>query len=121
MSQYDNTNRGVLFNNERKESDRHPDMTGMLNISGVDYWFSGWWKDSESKGEFLSVSIGDPKESRRQHLRPEPELQRRGGRPVDPAPQQRQAPQGRRGGYPEPAGQRRASSGFDDMDDDISF
>ncbi len=120
MTQYDNTNRGVLFDNDRKEQDNHPDMTGQINIDGVDHWFSGWWKNSESRGDFLSLSIGKPKEQQRQAQRrePEPQQQRRGNRPSNSSPQQR-APQGRQGGYAEP--QRRASSGFDDMDDSIPF
>jgi hypothetical protein len=45
MTTYDNTNRGVLFDNDRKETDNHPDMNGTLNINGVEHWFSGWWKN----------------------------------------------------------------------------
>ena len=117
MTQYDNTNRGALFDNDRKESDRHPDMTGTLNINGVDHWFSGWWKDSETKGEYLSLSIGDPKERQQQQRQRDPEQsQRRGNRPSNSAPQQRREPERRQA-----APQQRASSGFDDMDDDIPF
>ena len=32
--QYDNTNRGALFRNNRKEQDNHPDHTGSINIDG---------------------------------------------------------------------------------------
>ncbi len=120
MTTYDNTNRGVLFDNDRKEQDTHPDMTGTINIDGVDHWFSGWWKEGQ-RGEFLSLSIGKPKEARREQgyqREPEPQQQRRGSRPSNSAPQQR-APQGRSGGFAEP--QRRAASSFDDMDDDIPF
>lgn len=110
MTQYDNTNRGVLFDNDRKESDSHPDMTGSINIDGVDHWFSGWWKNG-SKGEFLSLSIGKPKDARQapQQARQAPAPERRGNRPsTQQRPQQRQ-----------PA--RASGSGFDDLDDDIPF
>lgn len=119
MTTYDNTNRGVLFDNDRKEQDSHPDMTGSINIDGVDHWFSGWWKDG-SKGEFLSLSIGKPKEQRaapQQQRAPEQQQQRRGNRPSNNTTTQ-QRPQG---GYQEPTRQPRAASGFDDMDDDIPF
>lgn len=111
MTTYDNTNRGVLFDNDRKESDSHPDMTGTLNINGIDHWFSAWWKDG-SRGEFLSLSIGKPKEPRAvfQIHHPEPAQVRRGNRPSNQAPQQRQQ-----------TPQQRAASGFDDMTDDIPF
>lgn len=106
MTQYDNTNRGVLFDNDRKESDKHPDMTGTLNIDGVDHWFSGWWKNSDSKGDFLSLSIGKPKDQQQQRQAPAPrQAPARGNRPSNSAP----------------TPSRRAASGFDDMDDDIPF
>ena len=61
---YDNTNRGVLFGNKRKETDNHPDYTGSIDIAGVEHWLSGWKKVS-SKGEtYLSLSIGKPKEEK---------------------------------------------------------
>jgi hypothetical protein len=102
MSQYDNTNRGVLFDNDRKETDNHPDMTGTLNINGIEHWFSGWWKEGRDGSEFLSLSIGKPKE------------QRAAQRPVqsqDGRPSRRQAAPAAR---PAPAQQ---SSGFADFDD----
>jgi hypothetical protein len=54
MSDYDNTNRGVLFKNDRKESDKHPDYKGSILINGVDYWLSSWIKEGKS-GKFMSV------------------------------------------------------------------
>lgn len=59
MTQYDNTNRGVLFTNDRKESDKHPDWKGRLNIAGVDHWVDGWIKQG-ARGEFISLSLGKP-------------------------------------------------------------
>ena len=41
MSEYDNTNRGILSRNERKEKDSHPDFVGSINVDGKDYWLSG--------------------------------------------------------------------------------
>lgn len=54
--QYDNTNRGSLGRNKRKEKDSHPDFSGKLNVEGVDYWLSGWVK--EGNGErFFSLAV----------------------------------------------------------------
>lgn len=53
---YDNTNTGVLFENNKKQSDKHPDKTGKLNVGGVDYYISAWNKSS-AKGSFLSLSV----------------------------------------------------------------
>lgn len=56
--EYDNTNRGVLFINNRRATDRHPTMTGSLNVDGVEYWISAWTKHKQSDGEkYLSLSI----------------------------------------------------------------
>jgi hypothetical protein len=59
--EYDNTNRGALFTNARKEKDTHPDVTGSLNVDGTEYWVSGWTKESKDGNKFLSLSVR-PKE-----------------------------------------------------------
>lgn len=56
MADYDNTNRGALFTNERKEADNHPDFTGSINVNGVEYYLNAWQKDGK-KGPFLSLSV----------------------------------------------------------------
>jgi hypothetical protein len=61
QQQYDNTNRGVLFLNDRKEQDTHPDRKGSINIEGKEYWLSAWDKET-SKGETISLSV-TPKEA----------------------------------------------------------
>ena len=58
--QYDNTNRGVLFKNDRKETESHPSYKGSINVGGVEYWLSAWVKDG-AKGKFFSLSV-NPKE-----------------------------------------------------------
>jgi hypothetical protein len=63
MTEYDRTNTGTLFKNERKESERHPDMNGKINIAGVDHWLNAWTKVGKN-GKFLSLSIGKPVEDR---------------------------------------------------------
>lgn len=54
--QYDNRNKGVLFLNDRKESDKHPDRKGSINIDGKEYWLSGWDKKT-SRGDTISLSV----------------------------------------------------------------
>ena len=61
--QYDNTNRGVLFKNDRKQSNNHPDYKGNLNVDGKEYWLDAWVKESKAGNKFFSVSI-NPKEQR---------------------------------------------------------
>lgn len=62
-------NSGSLFKNDRKESDKHPGMTGTALINGVEYWVSSWRKDSGSKGPWLSLAF-KPKEERRKEPKP---------------------------------------------------
>lgn len=62
MTQYDNTNRGTLFTNDRKTTEKHPDLKGSINIEGKEYWLSGWFKTGKSGG-FTSLSAS-PKEAR---------------------------------------------------------
>jgi hypothetical protein len=54
--QYDNNNTGVLFLNDRKEKDTHPDKKGSAEVDGKQYWVSGWDKQT-SKGDTLSLSF----------------------------------------------------------------
>ena len=35
--EYDNTNRGSLFKNDRKDDAKFPDYKGSLNVEGVDF------------------------------------------------------------------------------------
>lgn len=63
MTQYDNTDRGVLFKNDRKEQDSHPDYRGSINVGGQELWLSAWIKEGQ-KGKFMSLSV-KPKEDKK--------------------------------------------------------
>ena len=53
---YDDTNRGVLFKNE-KTADNQPDYKGRININGVEFWLSSWIKEAKDKRKFMSLSV----------------------------------------------------------------
>jgi uncharacterized protein (DUF736 family) len=55
--EYDNTNRGSLFKNDRKDDAKFPDYKGSLNVDGVEYWLSAWIKVSKDGAKFMSLSI----------------------------------------------------------------
>ena len=54
---YDNTNRGVLFLNEKKEKENQPDYTGTLDVDGVAYRLAGWQKESKTGVTYFSLSV----------------------------------------------------------------
>ena len=57
--EYDNTNRGSIWKNDRKEKDTQPDFTGSLNVEGVEYFFDAWKRkpDAKPKAPALTFSI----------------------------------------------------------------
>lgn len=57
-------NSGTLFKNEKKTSEKHPNMTGSAMIDGVEYWISAWTKEGK-KGRFQSLAF-TRKEERQQ-------------------------------------------------------
>lgn len=61
--EYDNTNRGSIWKNEKKTTDSHPDFRGELNVNGQEFWVSAWKRkpDASDKAPALSFSI-QPKE-----------------------------------------------------------
>jgi len=57
MTEYDNTNRGVLFKNDKKEKDTEADYRGNINVGGQEYWLNAWIKTSKKGGKFMSLSV----------------------------------------------------------------
>jgi hypothetical protein len=112
MSQeYDNEKRGVLFKNDHKESEKHPDYKGSCEIEGVEYWVAAWVKEGR-KGKFMSMSF-EVKEERQEDRRPPPREARRDDRDDRRPPPQRQQTQA-----PRQAPRREEPPAhFDDMDD----
>jgi hypothetical protein len=64
MTQYSNENSGTLFKNDRRETDKHPEYTGSINVDGTDYWLSAWIKVSkDGSKKFFSLSV-KPKDAK---------------------------------------------------------
>jgi hypothetical protein len=67
---YDNTNRGTLSRNEKKESDTHADYNGQINVEGTEYWLNGWIKDGKEGKKFMSLSVKPKAPAARQSSEP---------------------------------------------------
>ena len=62
---YDNTNTGILGKNERKTDEKHPDITGSIDVEGKSYWLDGWRRESKKDGKpFYSMRVR-PKDAAR--------------------------------------------------------
>ena len=71
MAEYSNENKGALFVNEKKDSEKFPDYNGSINVGGKEYWLSGWKKKSEKTGKtFLSLSVREKQDTPRQSSEP---------------------------------------------------
>jgi hypothetical protein len=72
---YDDTNRGAIFKNDRKEKENDRDYSGSLNVDGHDYWISGWIKEGRNGGKFLSLSVKRKEGKPEQKQRPKTEAE----------------------------------------------
>jgi len=63
--EYDNTNRGALFRNEQRKTEKHPDYTGTIDIEGVEYRLAGWVRESKQGRKFLSLAATRVEDQRR--------------------------------------------------------
>jgi hypothetical protein len=98
MADYDNTNTGALFKNDKKESQNHPDYKGSINVEGVEYWVSSWIKTSKAGSKFMSLSLKAKEQAAPEPVRQKPRHDAAIARQLDkPAP--------------------RGGSGFEDFED----
>jgi hypothetical protein len=76
-------NTGSVFNNDRKETDNHPDRQGSALIecphcnAKFAMWLNGWIKESTTKGKWLSLAF-KPKEAAPARKMPAAKLSERG-------------------------------------------
>tara|TARA_R110000868_G_scaffold30354_1_gene112434 strand:+ start:29 stop:277 length:249 start_codon:yes stop_codon:yes gene_type:complete len=53
---------GVLFTNNKRETEKHPTMTGkIVTPDGIEYRISAWTKEG-ANGKYLSLALSENKE-----------------------------------------------------------
>ena len=55
--EFDNTNRGSLFKNDKKTTEQMPDYKGQINVNGEEFWINAWLKTSKQGTKFMSLSV----------------------------------------------------------------
>ena len=72
MPEYDNSLRGALFLNDRKNTDKHPDYKGSIeDDNGREFWVSGWIKTSGKGAKYLSLALTPKDDSAPQQRSPQ--------------------------------------------------
>lgn len=94
---YDNELKGSLFKNTYKTEDKHPVMTGTIQIKGEVYKLAAWRRQTRDGSQNYYSIVAEPKEAQK----PAQEPIRASSGPVTQGP---------------PPGNI-----FDDMDDDLPF
>jgi len=56
MTQYDKTNTGVVFKNDRRTEDWHPEYRGTINVEGVEYFIDLKLRQGKN-GTFMSAKV----------------------------------------------------------------
>ena len=63
MAEYDKTNSGVFFVNDRKEKPNQPDYNGKIDVEGKTYYLKGWKNVAKSGQPFMSLALNPADES----------------------------------------------------------
>ncbi len=61
--EYDNTNTGVLFKNDKEGNEKRPDYTGTMELeNGKKMRLAAWVRESQKGQKFLSLKMTEPME-----------------------------------------------------------
>lgn len=64
-------NTGVLFKNDKKLNDNHPDYKGSITVDGTEYWISSWIKNGKN-GKFMGLAVTPKEQQAQQAKKPAP-------------------------------------------------
>lgn len=113
VKQYDDTNTGIIGNNDYKQKDSHPDQRGRVNINGLWFWVSGWHKTANGR-QFTSLAFTEMTQAEVDTM-----MEKRAAKFAPQQPQQQQQAQAPAQQTP-PAGHPSQEPPMD-FDDDIPF
>jgi uncharacterized protein (DUF736 family) len=58
MSNYDNTNKGTLFKNDKGDNPKRPDYQGKINVNGKESKIAAWIQTPKNGGEeFIAITV----------------------------------------------------------------
>ncbi len=57
MSDYDNTNTGALYKNDKEGNEKRPDYKGTVDVEGVVYNVSSWIRTSKGGQKYMSLKL----------------------------------------------------------------
>lgn len=69
-SEYDNTNKGILYPNNYKKRSNQPDVKGKINVDGVECELAGWVREKDGT-RYFSLIV-EKKEKEEQQLDSDP-------------------------------------------------
>ena len=72
MEQRDNS--GVLFSNDKREKESHPNYKGNIRVDGKDYWISGWIKEGKN-GKFMGLAVSPKEEQSQPQSKPKAKIE----------------------------------------------
>ena len=70
---YDNEMKGVLFMNDNKTTESHPDYRGSCEIEGIEYWISSWVNEAKQTGamyQSLKFQIKEEQGKKQETIKP---------------------------------------------------
>ena len=57
MSDYDDTNTGALFKNDKGDVENRPDYKGPLNVNGEEMQVAAWLRVAKSGQKYMSLKV----------------------------------------------------------------
>lgn len=58
--EYDNTNSGTLFRNDKATHPKAPEYTGKIDVEGKEYQLAAWVRESKNGKKFFSIKVSEP-------------------------------------------------------------